>query len=158
MYEDAEDLLFEEGVVHFIKNLYVCYWSEGDALHKILLMGLFVSLFLALFSIFLISALNPTFYLVMVVAFPTGLSLVVLFRQLFTTFTNVRRVPLDNIRYAKIEEGKKFLTKPKIVFIYHEDRKEKKRSVNLPSLVAPRSEEIIDEAKEFLRNQDVKLK
>lgn len=158
MYEESGDIVFEEGVLNFIKNLYLFYWSEGDALHKILLGGLFLSLALALFSIFLVSALNPTFYLIMIVAFPAGLSAVVIFRQFFTTFTNVRRVPKENIRYVQFNDGRKFLTKPKVVFMYHEGRDEKKRSVNLPSLVAPRSKEMVQEAKDFLEENNLKLK
>ena len=158
MFEESGDIVFEEGVLNFIKNLYLFYWGEGDALHKILLVGLFSSLALALFSVFLVSALNPTFYLIMVVAFPAGLTSVVLFRQFFTTFTNVRRIPIENIRYVHVKEGRKFLTKPKAVFLYHEDREEKKRSVNLPSLVAPKSEEMLQEAKEFFKDNDLKIK
>lgn len=158
VYEESGDVVFDEGVLNFIENLYVFYWSEGDILHKLLLIGLFMSLAVALFSIFLASALNPLFYLVMVVAFPAGLTGVILFNQFFTAFTNARRVPIEDIRYVRVKEGKKFLKKPKAIFMYHEGREEKSRSMNMPSLVSPEAEERIQDVKDFLKENDVKVK
>lgn len=158
MNSDSGDVVFREGVIKFIENLYLCYWEEGDTLHKFLLTGLFLSLGTALFSIFLISAFSPLFYLIMVVSFPTGLSAVILFRQFFTSRTNDRRIPKDNIKFVRFDRGRKLFRKPKATFIYKEGRKDKKRKVNFPSLVAPRSEEILDEAEGFLKEEGIKVK
>jgi len=156
--QETGDIVFDEGVINYLKNLYRGYWVEGDSLHKLLLFSLVLSLGLALFSIFLLSALSPLFYIVMVVSFPTGLLSVVLFNQFFTNFTDDNRISINNIHFARVKKGRKFITGPKITFMYKEGRKDKKRAVDMPSLMEPKSEEILSDAKEFLRDYNIKVK
>lgn len=155
---DSGKIVFDEGVLSYLKNLYVGYWREGDRLHKTLLVSLILSLVAALGSIFLLSALSPAFYLIMVISFPSGLLLVILFNQIFTNFTSEDEIEVDDVHFARVNEGRKFLRRPKITLIYEEDREDKKRSINLPSLLMPSSEEILEDGKELLRDHGIKVK
>ncbi len=94
----------------------------------------------------------------MVVSFPTGLLSVVLFNQFFTNFTTDDEIESDDVHYARVDEGRRFIRRPKITLLYKEDRKEKKRAINLPSLLMPRSDEILEDGKELLRENGIKVK
>jgi hypothetical protein len=156
---EAEKLIIEESVRSHIRNLYLSFWKEGDSYHKVLLVNLVIALATSLTAVFVATATNPLFYIVMAATVPTGFASVVIFREFFTKVTDENEIEAENIHYVKIKQGNQIISEPKAI-IYYEDEKhrDKIRKLNLPPLLAPKSDEFIKDAVHMFEDAGIKVK
>lgn len=156
---ESETLVIEENTRSHIRNLYLSFWKEGDSLHKLLLINLVIALLTALTAVFVATATNPLFYIVMAATVPTGFASVVIFRELFTKVTDENEIKTENIHYVEIKQGNQIISEPKAIIYYEDERhRDKIRKLSLPPLIAPQSDEFIKHAIHMFENAGIKVK
>jgi len=125
-----DDVYFDESFSGYIQSVYQEYWQSGTWWHN----GIFVGYILAfpIGSWWIVSAVRGGNFLPLTVV--VGLIVVLWLANYARGFRSPDRIRLDTIKKVSATDGKKGLTRPRLIITYTDGGTTYRRRVNLPSL------------------------